>query len=105
MNKANREDATRNIEETSRNREESARNREDSTRNREDLTRQVNIAEIKKDIGFIKGEVTEIKEHLESLYVTKDEFDPVKKVVYGLVGTLLTGIVVALLALILERKI
>jgi len=63
----------------------------------------IEIAGLAKDITYIKGEVTDIKNKLEESYVTKDEFDPIKKVVYGLVGLILTGVVGALLALVIDR--
>ena len=42
-----------------------------------------------------------IDEKLDKAFVTKIEFTPVKNVVYGLVGLLLTTVVVALVRLVL----
>ena len=38
---------------------------------------------------------------MEENYVTKDEFEPVKRVVYGMVGLLLSGMVLAIIALVI----
>lgn len=39
---------------------------------------------------------------LENKYVTHFEFEPVKKLVYGLVGAILSAVILALLALVLN---
>ena len=47
-----------------------------------------------------------LKELAEDLknYVTLDRFNPVEKLVYGATGIILTGVVVALLAIVLKSK-
>lgn len=66
---------------------------------------------MKADIHYVKLEVSEIKslikEHIEwetkeredmkNDYVSKDQFLPVKLIVYGLVGLILTGVISALI--------
>jgi len=64
---------------------------------------EVQLAEMAKDVSYIRGEVTEIKQKLEDDYVTKAEFDPIKKIVYGVVGIILTGVIVALLGLVVIK--
>ena len=44
--------------------------------------------------------VTRIEVRLSRDYVTKDEFQPVRQVVFGLVGTVLLGVVCALVGLV-----
>jgi hypothetical protein len=56
-----------------------------------------------KDVEFIKSEVVEIKSKLEGNYVTKDEFDPIRKIVYGMVSLILVGVVGALLGLVIIK--
>jgi len=56
------------------------------------------IARIKEDIGEIKAA---LKEQGET-YLSRVEFDPVKKLVYGLVGLILTAVVVALVGLVVK---
>lgn len=60
------------------------------------------IAVIANDISYIKSDISDIKSKLEKDYVTRPELDPIKKIVYGLVGLILTGVVGALLALVLQ---
>lgn len=64
----------------------------------------VKMAEMGKDIQYIKVEVADIKKKLEGEYVTKTEFDPVKRIVFGLVGIVLTAVVGALVGLVLLQN-
>lgn len=61
---------------------------------------QLDILEIKNSLG---KDITEIKTTLEKNYITKAEFRPVQKVVYGLVGAILLAVVGELLALVIVR--
>ena len=47
--------------------------------------------------------VLEIKSKMETHYVTQNEFRPVKSIVYGLVGLILTSVVIALIAMVVVR--
>jgi hypothetical protein len=60
------------------------------------------IAVLQNDISHIQTDIKEIKEKLENRYITKDEFDPVKKIVYGLVGVILVAVVGALIAIVVK---
>jgi len=64
---------------------------------------ETQIAVMVESIGTIKRDVSEIKEKLESHYVTKEEFDPIKKVVYGMVSLILVAVIGALLALVIIK--
>lgn len=57
---------------------------------------------MRKDIEFIKDNLKEINVKLDQKYVTHDEFEPVKKIVYGIVALILTSVVVALIALVIK---
>lgn len=61
---------------------------------------------LKKDVSDIKVNIAKLPEKLRETfdkhYVSKDSFKPIQKVVYGLVGAILLGIVVALLALVIR---
>lgn len=61
---------------------------------------EINIAVIANDIAYIKRDVSEIKDKMEKDYVTREEFEPIKRVVYGLVTTILIGFIGALTALV-----
>lgn len=65
---------------------------------------QVDIAVMANDISYIKGEVQEIKEMVKSQYVTRDEFDPIRKLVYGMVALILSTVVLAIVATVIVRK-
>ena len=54
---------------------------------------------MQRDIDEIKRTVKEDK----SGYVSREEFDPIKKIVYGLVGLILTGVIGALMTLLLRK--
>jgi hypothetical protein len=45
----------------------------------------------------------ELKELLQTKYVTVDEFRPVKQIVYGMVGVILTAILVSLIAMVINK--
>lgn len=59
-------------------------------------------AVIANDISYIKRDIGDIKSKLENNYVSKDEFTPVRNIVYGLVGILGIATIGAILKLILK---
>lgn len=64
---------------------------------------QIDLAVIANDINYIKKDVAEIKDTLAKNYVSREEFEPVKRIVYGLVGLILVSVMVAILALIIQK--
>lgn len=62
------------------------------------VTISTSIALISKDISYIKDSVTEIKD----LYVTKIEFEPVKKIAFGFVGVIVMAVLGAMIALVVR---
>ena len=66
-------------------------------------TEKTDIAVIKSNMLDIKEDVRDIKEKLEKNYVTQDQFEPVKKIVYGLVGLILVAVVGALIGLVITK--
>lgn len=48
--------------------------------------------------------IEEINKKLDDKFVTKEAFDPVRKIVYGVVALMLTAVVTALLALVIMNK-
>lgn len=64
---------------------------------------ETKVAVIMEKMTNIESKVTSIEEKLEGHYVTKEEFDPVKRIVYGLVSLLLSAIIVALVALVIKK--
>lgn len=54
------------------------------------------------DVRHMQVALEEIKSKLDSKYVTVEAFAPVKTLVYGLVGIILTAVIGALVALVLR---
>ena len=63
---------------------------------------ETNIAIILNELQYIKKDVAAIKEQLHADYVTRNEFEPVRKIVYGMVSIVLIAVVTAIVALILK---
>jgi hypothetical protein len=61
------------------------------------------LALIRQDIQYIKTDVTDIKHKLDGEYVTRMEFDPIRKIVYGVVTIVLTAVVGGLVALVVYK--
>ena len=61
---------------------------------------ETGIALIQKDVSYIKERVDKIDDKLSHEYVTKIEFEPIKRIVYGTIGVLGIATVGALLKLI-----
>jgi hypothetical protein len=56
-----------------------------------------------QDIRGIHKTLEEIRVTLDSKIVTRDQFSPIQKIVYGGVGLILTSVVGALLALVIMQ--
>jgi hypothetical protein len=52
---------------------------------------------------YIKADLKEIKDRLANKYVTCDVFDPIRNLVYGLVGLILVAVVGGVLAMVLKK--
>lgn len=62
---------------------------------------EADTARIMADINHIRSDIADIKGEMRERFVTKDQFEPVRLVVYGLVGVLLLAVIGALLALVI----
>jgi hypothetical protein len=58
------------------------------------------INEMRKEL---KEDFEALEEKSEKIYVKVEAFDPVRKLVYGLVGIVLTSVMVALLGLVVLK--
>ena len=67
-----------------------------------DNTTTQNIDVIATKIDYIQRDVADIKEKLDGGYVTIDQFEPVKKIVYGMVSVILLAVIGAVVALVLR---
>ena len=66
-------------------------------------TISIDIAVMANNIDNIKSNVESIQKKLEADYVTQDQFEPIKRVVYGLVSIILISVVGALLTLVIIK--
>jgi hypothetical protein len=62
----------------------------------------VKLAVMANDMTYLKNAVDSIDKKISSGYVTKEEFDPIKRIVYGLISLVLVAVVGALLALVVK---
>ena len=63
----------------------------------------VTDAEMRSDINYIKKAITELNTLVSQQYVTRPEFEPVKKLVYGTATIMLTAVMGGLMTLIIIR--
>lgn len=70
----------------------------------------VTLSVIHSDLNHVKESLVELKEEMKELiasfkkdYVTQQEFAPVRIIVYGLVGTVLVGVLGALITLVIKK--
>lgn len=61
------------------------------------------IAVMANDISYIKKSIDDMNSRLDHHYVTKDEFDPIKKLVYGMVALVFSAIVTAVMTLVVKK--
>jgi hypothetical protein len=67
------------------------------------ISNETQLELIKQEMGHIRSLVFEIKTKIDSNnFVTKEEFNGVKNVVYGGIGLILSGVILAGLGLILR---
>jgi hypothetical protein len=54
-------------------------------------------------IKYIQRDIASINQKLDDKYVTKDEFEPIKRIVYGVITILGISILGAILQLVLKK--
>jgi len=64
----------------------------------------IKLAVIQNDLTYIKEKINAVDTKVSNSYVSKEEFEPVRKIVYGLVGLILVAVVGALVALVVGAK-
>jgi thiosulfate reductase cytochrome b subunit len=67
-------------------------------------TDQTKLAVLGNDIQYIKDMVKEIRMTLDGEYVRKSEFEPVQRIVYGLVGLVLVTVIGGILSLVIGKQ-
>jgi hypothetical protein len=68
--------------------------------NRDDIK----LAVIQNDLTYIKEKLNAVDNKVSSHYVSKEEFEPIKKIVYGVVSLILIAVVGALVALVVGSR-
>jgi uncharacterized protein YlxW (UPF0749 family) len=63
---------------------------------------QERVKNLDGSVKDLKDEIKEFRTVLQTFYVSKEEFDPVKKVVYGAVGVAGGALVLALVYLVIK---
>jgi len=57
------------------------------------------------EVRYIRRDVDKILKKLDDHYVTRAEFAPVKLIVFGMVGLILTSVLVAVIGLVVSKSI
>lgn len=76
---------------------------ESSRKEEVNLATAVRVAELGRDMSYVREKLDTIDDKVSKNYVTKEEFDPIKRLVYGTVALVLTVVGLALLALIVTK--
>lgn len=61
---------------------------------------ETKLAVMQTDLTYIKEKLNAVDTKVSSHYVTKEEFEPIKRIVYGVVSLILTAVVGAVVALV-----
>ena len=65
-------------------------------------TNTQNIDVIATKIDYIETAVRNIENKLEADYVTQDEFEPIKRIVYGMISVILVAVIGAIVAIVVK---
>jgi len=58
---------------------------------------------IQCDVASVKTDIKDIKESMEADYISRVEFNPIQKIVYGMVGLVLLAVLGALVSLVVLK--
>ena len=65
---------------------------------------ETKLAVIQTDLTYIREKLNAVDNKVSSNYVSKEEFEPIKNIVYGLVSLILVAVVGALVAIVVGAK-
>lgn len=68
------------------------------------LTEETKLAVMQNDLTYIKEKLNAVDTKVSNNYVSKEEFEPIRKIVYGVVSLILVAVVGALVALVVGAK-
>ncbi len=69
-----------------------------------ELSDETKLAIMQTDLTYIKEKLNAVDTKVSSNYVSKEEFEPIRKIVYGVVSLILIAVVGALVALVVGAK-
>lgn len=72
-------------------------------RGQNDTSEDTQFALLVKDVSYIRDQVNKIESKLEGQYLTKEEFEPYKRVMWLVLTLLITSVVAATMALIIKK--
>ena len=64
---------------------------------------KITLAVLSTKLDYVISKVTDIETKQNNTFITRIEFDPINKIVYGVVALILTTVVGAVLALIVMK--
>jgi len=65
---------------------------------------ETKLAVMQNDLTYIKEKLNAVDNKVSTHYISKEEFEPIKKIVYGMVSLILIAVVGALVALVVGAK-
>jgi hypothetical protein len=68
----------------------------------EPRTNEERLATIEERTKSILYDIKEIKHDMDNRYVSKEEFEPIKMLVYGLVGMIMSSVIMGLILLLVN---
>jgi len=66
------------------------------------MKEETKIAILQNDVNYIKTKVDELNQKMDTMYITRIEFEPIKRIAYGMVALILIGVLTAGMAVIVK---
>lgn len=63
---------------------------------------ETQLALMQQDISYMKEKLDGVDQKISTHYVSREEFEPIKKIVYGMVTLILVAVVGALVSLVVK---
>lgn len=70
--------------------------------NKEITNMKLDISKLQQDVEYIKETLKEILVKLDTKYITREEFGPIKALVFGFAGIVLTAVIGSLVYLVVK---
>jgi hypothetical protein len=69
-----------------------------------DESMETKVAVLVNKVDYMSHTLDRVESKVTTGYVSKEEFEPIKRIVYGLVGLILVAVVGALLSLVVVKQ-